>query len=442
VPNFQTSSPRSAALTLERVKSFHSKFYGASNAQLAVVGDFDDKEVQTLVAELLGSWKSPSPYKRVPTLYFEVAAANKSFETPDKANAALAAGMNLKLRDDHPDYPALLLGHYILGSGMNSRLFQRIRQKEGLSYGVGAGFQASPLDESGGFTAQAIFAPQNVAKVEAAFKDELEKLLREGFTEEELKTAKSGWLQQQNLNRSSDQGLAARLSSYLFTNRKLDWDDKLESRIGELSVEHLNAAMRRHIDPRRSRSSRPETSRRPAAGQLAGSGRERARGQGDQRIEDRLLRELFGVARSHARRPERRARKRQGEGDAAGVRKHAQRRAELPFQFGERGVAERRLPGLLDARVEAAKQPLIAPETAAPPELSVLTVNASPGVMPCNNSAPVALASGGSRPLLRSSWSPILPDASRRASLTAPRSSGAITSSRKRASYSSTVALP
>jgi zinc protease len=236
-------------LTLDKVKRFHSSFYGTSNAQLAVVGDFDEKEIAALVAELLGSWKSASPYKRLPAAYFDVAATSKSFETPDKANAAMAAGMNLKLRDDHPDYPALVLGHYILGSGMNSRLFQRIRQKEGLSYGVGAGFSASALDESGGFSASAIFAPQNAAKVEAAFRDELAKLLKEGFTEDELKTAKSGWLQQQKLNRAGDQGLAARLSSYLFTNRKLDWDDKLESKVGELSVEHLNAAMRKHIDP-------------------------------------------------------------------------------------------------------------------------------------------------------------------------------------------------
>jgi len=105
------------------------------------------------------------------------------------------------------------------------------------------------LDESGGFQASAIFAPQNADKVEAAFRDELAKMLKDGFTEEELKTAKSGWLQQQKLNRSGDQGLAGRLSGYLFTNRMLDWDEKLESRMGELTAERVTAAMRRHIDP-------------------------------------------------------------------------------------------------------------------------------------------------------------------------------------------------
>jgi zinc protease len=237
------------AMTVDRLKKFHADFYGASNAQMAIVGDFDEKEVSSLVGELLGSWKSPLLFKRLPSVYFDVAAKTQSVETPDKANAAMAAGMNLKLRDDHPDYPALLLGHYILGSGMNSRLFQRIRQKEGLSYGVGAQFVASPLDESGGFTAFAIYAPQNAAKVEAAFRDELARMLKDGFTEEELKTARSGWLQQQKLNRAGDQQLASRLSGYLFTNRTLEWDDRLESRVGELTAERVTAAMRKYIDP-------------------------------------------------------------------------------------------------------------------------------------------------------------------------------------------------
>ena len=77
-------------------------------------------------------------------------ALHTSIEAPDKANAFFIAGLNLKLRDDDPDYPALVLGNYMLGGGfLNSRLAVRIRQKEGLWYGVGSQFQASALDQSG-----------------------------------------------------------------------------------------------------------------------------------------------------------------------------------------------------------------------------------------------------------------------------------------------------
>jgi zinc protease len=239
------------AMTLDQLKRFYNDFYGASNGQLVIVGDFDDQEISALVTELLGTWKSPRPFKRVPSKHFDVAVTDQSFDAPDKTNATMAAGMNLKLRDDHPDYPALLLGNYILGSGMNSRLFQRIRQKEGLSYGVGTQFGASPLDEFGSFQAMAIFAPQNAAKVEAAFKDELSKMFKDGFTADELKIAKSGWSQQQQLNRAGDQSLASRLANYLFIDRKLDWDAKLEANVNQLTPEQINAAMRKHLDQAR-----------------------------------------------------------------------------------------------------------------------------------------------------------------------------------------------
>ena len=91
------------------------------------------------------------------------------------------------MRDDDPDYPALVLGNYMLGGGfLNSRLAVRIRQKEGLSYGIGSQFAASPLDKSGSFVAFAIYAPQNVAKLEKAFREEIDRVLKDGFTAQEV----------------------------------------------------------------------------------------------------------------------------------------------------------------------------------------------------------------------------------------------------------------
>jgi zinc protease len=185
----------------------------------------------------------------VPSIYHDVSAAQQSFETPDKANAVFSTGMNLKLRDDDPDYPALVLGNYVLGSGLNSRLFRRIRQKEGLSYGVGSNVNVSSLDSAGTFTGFAIYAPQNAAKVEVAFKEEVAKAVKEEFTEDEVKTAKSGWLQSRQVSRAQDFSLAGQLSNYLFLNRKLDWDAELEKKVAALTSEQITAAMRKNIEP-------------------------------------------------------------------------------------------------------------------------------------------------------------------------------------------------
>ncbi|MFP5260833.1 MAG: M16 family metallopeptidase [Blastocatellia bacterium] len=238
------------AVTLDDVKKFYADFYGASNGEMAVAGDFDAKEVEKMVADLFGPWKSPRPFERLVSVYREVAPINQSLETPDKANAVFIAGMPLSLRDDDPDYPALTLANYILGGGqLNSRLANRIRQKEGLSYSIGSGLNASALDKSGSFTAQAIYAPQNVAKLEAAFKEELERALKEGFTAEEVEAAKKGILQAREVSRAQDAELARKLSSYLFFSRTLAWDAELEKKILALTPADVAAAMRRHIDP-------------------------------------------------------------------------------------------------------------------------------------------------------------------------------------------------
>ncbi len=238
------------AVTLDDVKRFYKDFYGASSGQMTVVGDFDEKEIAALTQEIFGNWKSANGYTRIKQDYRAVAPINQSFETPDKANAFFVARMNVKVRDDNADYAALTLGNYMLGGGfLNSRLATRIRQKEGLSYGVGSNFSASALDESGTFFANAIYAPENVVKLEAAFKDELAKLLKDGFTAEEVAAAKTGLLQGRRLSRAQDRELAGRLNNYLFLNRTIAWDADFDGKLESLTVEQVNAAMRKFMTP-------------------------------------------------------------------------------------------------------------------------------------------------------------------------------------------------
>jgi zinc protease len=235
---------------LGAARKFYADFYGASNAELAVVGDFDDQAIEKLIADLLGSWKSPRPYSRLVTTYQDIPPVIQSFETPDKASAVFLAGLRLNLRDDDPDYPALVLGNYMLGGGvLNSRLATRIRQKEGLSYGVSSSLNAGSLDRNGIFAANAIYAPQNAAKVEAAFKEEIARALKDGFTPEEVATAKSGYLQSRQLSRSQDQELVGRLLSNRFLNRSFAWDAEFEKKVAAMTPEQIVAAMRRYIDP-------------------------------------------------------------------------------------------------------------------------------------------------------------------------------------------------
>jgi zinc protease len=269
-------SARLKALSLDEVRKCHSDFYGASHSELAVVGDFDPESIARLAQELFGDWKSPQTYARIPLKVADVQPFDSIVNTPDKANAVLRAGMLLRLRDDDTDYPALLLGNYVLGGSSDSRLTRRVREKEGLSYSVGSFLSADSFSERGSFGVFAIYAPQNRARVETAIAEEIRRALAEGFSKEEIESGKKGLLQARQLARTNDENLADRLAFYLSLGRTFSWDEELERRIAALTPKAVVEAMRHRLDPAKLSTVKAgdfKTGDRPLVSESAGSSR-------------------------------------------------------------------------------------------------------------------------------------------------------------------------
>lgn len=247
-PTIEERIERINQLTLDEVKRCHRDFYGSTDAELSIVGDFDPKMVIDAVQQSFGDWKSPKPYQRISIPYQAIPAIDINLETPDKANAVYQAGMNLKIRDDNPDYPALVLGNYLLGGSADSRLWRRIREQEGLSYNVATSLTASAFEERGEFKIYAIYAPQNRNRVEKAVDEELARALKDGFSAEEIELAKTGYLEARRIARGQDKALAERLVNYLHRNRTLQWDIAFEKNIVALTPELILNALRRYLD--------------------------------------------------------------------------------------------------------------------------------------------------------------------------------------------------
>ena len=131
------------ALKLADVVAFHRDFYGTSRGEIAIVGDFDPVAVKAQLQALFPQWVSPTPYVAIDTHHTDVAAESRRMETPDKANAVVSARSNLPLNDTDPEYPALMVANHVLGSStLASRLGKRLRETEGLTYGVSSSLNA------------------------------------------------------------------------------------------------------------------------------------------------------------------------------------------------------------------------------------------------------------------------------------------------------------
>ncbi|HZX26383.1 MAG TPA: pitrilysin family protein, partial [Telluria sp.] len=238
------------SVKVEDVKAFHDQFYGADHATIAAVGDFDPAALKAQVTKLFGDWKAKQAYVRVPSAVKPVAGQAISLETPDKANSMLLAVHPLPIKDDAKAYPALIMADFMLGGGaLRSRLADRIRQKEGLSYGVGSQLNVPALDPAGLWLAYAISAPENTPKVEAALREEIALALKDGFTEAELTEAKKAWLQSQDVSRTDDNALSGELANYLTIDRTMAFDKDLEAKVKAVSLADVNAALREYIKP-------------------------------------------------------------------------------------------------------------------------------------------------------------------------------------------------
>ncbi|MFB9991840.1 M16 family metallopeptidase [Deinococcus oregonensis] len=237
------------AVTLEQVQDYYRRVWGAARIQVSAVGDFDPQTVRAAVPEILSGWISGVPYARVVTPLVTPAAQNLVLNVPDKANAIYLARLNFPLRDDQPDYAALLVAMRVYGSGTDSRLFNRLRQQDGLSYGAGGSTNVSSRDEKASFTAYAIFNPNVTEKVETAMREELDRARKDGFTATEIATAKTALLQEARVARSADDTLAGSLANQLDLGRTYAFTAELEAKISAVTPEQATAALVKYVNP-------------------------------------------------------------------------------------------------------------------------------------------------------------------------------------------------
>ena len=236
-------------LTVDKLRAFHARFYGAAKAEFGAIGDMDVAAVRQSVQVALGDWRVGAPFKRVPQPLVAVKPARLLLPTPDKQNATMQVRLSVPLSDNDAAYPALMMANHLLGGGGNSRLWKRIREKEGLSYDVRSSVAWSQVEQNSDWHASAIFAPQNRAKVEAAFMEEVARALKDGFTETELDEGRRGLLNFRRLSRAQDGSVASALANNLYLDRTFAVSARVDAALGRLTLADVNNALRKYIQP-------------------------------------------------------------------------------------------------------------------------------------------------------------------------------------------------
>ena len=250
-PNIDEQIAMIKDVSIERIQSFYDNYYGISdNASLVVIGSMDVDMVKTYFEDNFSDFKSDKPFSEIKNPYKQNVAANENIITPDKKNAFTIGMLSAKTTEVDKDNAALQIAGTIFGGGfLNSRVATRLRQQDGISYGAGAqvSIDSDPDDKNSNLIIYAIYAPMNAEKVQIGFKEELERFIVDGITQEELDSALNGWVQGQTVSRAKDNELSSLINNNLYFDRDMSFQAALESQVSALTVEKVNAVIKKYF---------------------------------------------------------------------------------------------------------------------------------------------------------------------------------------------------
>jgi len=174
------------SITRDDLVKLHKQMLAQDNLYIGVVGAINKEDLTTLLEKTFAGLPQKAQLVIVPNIEPTLGIKEHiSFEAPQTIVSVAFPG----LTRDHPDFFAAFIMNHILGGGsFSSRLYEEVREKRGLVYGISTSI--SPLEHSaylaGGFSTRSDQAKEAMDLMIS----EIEKMAKEGPTQEELDLAK------------------------------------------------------------------------------------------------------------------------------------------------------------------------------------------------------------------------------------------------------------
>lgn len=236
--------------TIAEVRAFHAKNYGPQHMTLVVVGDVAPAEVEAEVQRHFAGWTGGRDYIRPSAPAAPGAAETFIVPLQGKTSVSVLMGQATGLRYRDPDALALRLGTAVLGHGFTGRLMGTVRDREGLTYSIGAGVAEDSITD-GEWHIAASFAPQLLDRGIASTRRVLETWWHDGVTEQELAAHKQGIIGGYQVSLSTTTGLAGAILTSVQRGYGLEWLDGYPQAVRAVTREQVNHAIRAHLDPSR-----------------------------------------------------------------------------------------------------------------------------------------------------------------------------------------------
>lgn len=236
-----------ASITAQDLKDAHRRIFTRSTLRIAVVGDIDAVTLGPLLDTVFGALPEGvavalPPVKVSSTAEVKVISRNIP-------QSIIVFGHDSIRRDDPDFIPAFVMSEILGGDGFGSRLTTEIREKRGLTYGVGAGL--SPLRRVGLYAGSLSTRNEKAGEALAVVRQELRRMAEDGPTQQELDEAKTYLTGSYALRFTSNSAIANQLLGLQQQGMGIDYIDKRNSLITAVTLDQVKAAARRLLHPDR-----------------------------------------------------------------------------------------------------------------------------------------------------------------------------------------------
>ena len=253
-PNYRETVDESIDLvnkiTKQDLFAFHKEQYGLGSIKIAATGDLNPEDFNGRMLEAIRGWTNKKI--EIPKLVKkarEPKEGNETIMVQDKTSADLYIGQSIGIDREHEDYYALMLGVYILGGNFSARLMQTVRDKQGLTYGIGSSISGVSFGADGYWSIWGTFAPDIIKKGIVATKEQVDLWFKKGVTEEELSAKKTTISGSYKVSMDSTAGLAAKILSNAEQGRTLSYLDDYPKIIESVSLSDVNMAIQKYVNP-------------------------------------------------------------------------------------------------------------------------------------------------------------------------------------------------
>lgn len=239
---------RVEALQRDDLATFYGERYGAASLVVVVVGDVESDRILDRLEKCFDSWK-PGPAPQIPLPAVPPPApANETVRMPDKASADVVLAMPADLKRTDPDYLAASLANSALGqSSLTSRLGVRVRDTEGLTYGIHSSFSSTHI--AGPFVVSLTVKPESRNAALSSTLEEIRRFVSGGMTEKELAEEKSSRAGRFQVDLGSNGGIAQALEAAIYYGFGVSYLDEFPAKVAAVTREEADAAFRRRVRP-------------------------------------------------------------------------------------------------------------------------------------------------------------------------------------------------